>query len=175
MEEKIKKLDSSLLEIKSIREYLGQFKNYEVIEEDIQNDNGEINILCEGELIRILFINISKGKWWSIYKYHPDGVKYEQIDVITFDVVKENGYNKIIKYSGHIEDDNYSYITCSCFSYLNDEFVSSWKNTRVVPVQDLMAIQYSKSMNLTELIYMTDKRSSNIVKKDDQKNIRTSS
>ena len=72
-----------------------------------------------------------------------------------------------------MEDDNYSYITCSCFSYLDNEFIRSWKKTRVVPIQDLYGIQYSKDMNLTELICMTDNKSSNIIKKEEQKDMKT--
>jgi len=169
----IKKIDSSLLENQSIMEYLRQFKKYKIVNEDIEADTGEINIFFENELIKIIYIKISGGKWWSIYRYHSDGTKYEQIDSILFDEVKENGYNRIIKFSGHVEDDNYSYITCSCFSYLDNEFIRSWKKTRVVPIQDLYGIQYSKDMNLTELICMTDNKSNNIIKKEEQKDMKT--
>ncbi len=169
----IKKIDSSLLENQSIMEYLKQFKKYKIVNEDIEIDNGEINILSENELIKIIYIRISGGKWWSIYRYHSDGTKYEQIDSILFDEVNENGYNRVIKFSGHMEDDNYSYITCSCFSYLDNEFIRSWKKTRVVPIQNLYEIQYSKDMNLTELICMTDAISNNIIRKEDQKDTKT--
>lgn len=169
----IKKMDSSLLEISAIEEYLNQFKNYKVICEGAKKDYGRINISCNGELISLLFQNIADGKWWSICRYHSNYVKYEQIDVIIFNIIKEEQYDTVIKYSGHIEDDSYSYITCSCFSYLNNEFVSSWKSTRVVPIQDLMKIQYSKNMNLTELICVTDEENCNIIKKEEQENIKT--
>lgn len=169
----IKKLDSSLLEIQPIMKYLGQFKKWKIINEDIGIDNGEVDILSENELIKIIYIKISEGKWWSIYRYHLDDTKYEQIDLILYDEIKENGSNRIIKFSGHIENDNYSYITCSSFSYLDDEFIRSWKKSRVVPIQDLCEIQYSKDMNLTELIYIADKKSNNIIKKEDQKDIKT--
>lgn len=64
-------------------------------------------------------------------------------------------------------------ITCSNFSYLDDKFIKSWKKTRVVPIQDLCEIQYSKDMNLTELICMTDDKSNNIIKKEEQKDLKT--
>ena len=169
----IKKLDSSLLEIQPIMEYLREFKKWQIVNEDIEVDNGKIDILSENELIEIIYIKISKGKWWSIYRYHSDGTKYEQIDLLLFDEIKENGYNRVIKFSGHMEDDNYSYITCSGFSYLDNEFIRSWKQTRVVPIQDLCEIQYSKDMNLTELICMADDKSYNIIKKEAQKDIKT--
>lgn len=169
----IKKIDSSLLENQSIMEYLRQFKEYKIINTDIDEDTSEINIISSNELIKIIYIKISSGKWWSIYRYNSDGMKYEQIDSIFFDEVKKNGYNRIIKFSGHMEDDFNSYITCSCFSFLDNEFISSWKKTRVVPIKDLYEIQYSKDMNLTELIFMTDNKSNNIIKKEEQKDIKT--
>ena len=168
----IKKIDSALLENQSIMKYLSQLKKYQIISEEISQDDGEINILFENELITIIYIKISGGKFLSIYRYHSDGTKYEQIDSILYDEIKENGYNRVIKFSGHEEDDNYSYITCSCFSYINNEYIRSWKKTRVVPIQDLDKIQYCKSMNLTELICMTESKSNNIIRKEDQKNIK---
>ncbi len=169
----IEKLDSSLLEIQPILEYLNQFEEYIIKNEGIETDNGEIDILSGNELIKIMFIKISVGKWWSIYRYHPDGTKYEQIDAMIYDRIKENGYNRVIKFSGHLEDNDYSYITCSGFSLRNHEVIRSWKQYRVVPIQDLPKIQYSKDMNLTELICMADDKSSNITRKEEQKNIKT--
>lgn len=52
----IKKIDSSLLENQPIIEYLRQFKNYKIVNEDIEEDNGEINIFSENELIKIIYI-----------------------------------------------------------------------------------------------------------------------
>ena len=169
----IKKLDTSLLDFPPVIEYLRQFEKWEIVNEDIKEDNGEVNILSENELIRIIYLKMSTGKWWSIYRYHSDGIKYEQIDAILFDEIKENKYNKIIKFSGHIEDDTYSYVTCSSFSFFNNEVIHSWKETRVVPVQDLCKIQYSKDMNLTELVLMTDNKSQNIIKQENQQGIKT--
>jgi len=169
----IKKIDSSLLGIQPIVEYLRQFEKCEIINEDIEVDNSEINILFENELIKILYIKISMGRWLSIYRYHSDGMKYEQTDLMLFDETKKNEYNSIIKFSGHVEDDNYSYITCSCFSYLDNYLIRGWRQARVVPVQDLCEIQYSKDMNLTELICMTDDKSKNIIKKEEQGDIKT--
>lgn len=173
MQEKIKNVMPFLFEEGSVRQYLNQFGNYKIISEDVEDDNSEITILCDDELIKILFINISYAKWYSIYRYNKVGVKYEQIDFIMYDEVRDIGYNKIIKYSGHIEDDKYSYIMCSSFSYLNNDVVKSWRKTRVVPVEDLQFIQYSKDQNLTELIIMADGKSKNIIGKDDQKDLKT--
>ena len=43
----------------------------------------------------------------------------------------------------------------------------------MVPIKDLYEIQYSKNMNLTELICMTDVISNNIIRKEDQKDTKT--
>lgn len=173
MIELMKKLDFPLLEVQPVTEYFRQFEKYKIVNEDIEIDNGEIDVLFEDELIKIIFVEISGGKFWSVYRYHSNGMKYEQIDIVTFDEIKDSEYNSVIKFSGHIEDTNYSYITCSGFSYLNSELIKSWKKTRVVPIQDLHEIQYSKNMNLTELILMTDHKNNNIIKKEEQKNIKT--
>lgn len=173
MVELMQKLNFPLLEVQPVTEYFRQFEKYEIIREEVEKDNGEIDILVKDELIRIVYLMINGGKFWSVYRYHSNGIKYEQIDIIAWDKIKEGGYNKVIKYSGHIEDANYSYITCSGFSYLNGEITKSWKKTRVVPVQDIQQIQYSNEMNLTELIIMTDNKSNNIVKKEEQKDIET--
>lgn len=75
----IKKLDTSLLDFPPVIEYLRQFEKWEIVNEDIKADNGEVNISSENELIRIIYLKMSTGKWWSIYRYHSDGIKYEQI------------------------------------------------------------------------------------------------
>ena len=127
MRQLIKKLDSSLLEIYPIVEYLSQFEEYTV-----EKDSGEIIISSENELLNIIFMKIADRKLWNIYRYHQDGIKYQQIDVIIYDKIQKKEYNRVIKFSEHIEDDDYSYITCSCFSLLNDEIIKSWRKHRVV-------------------------------------------
>lgn len=164
MEEIIKKLDntSSLLNIKPIIEYLSAFENYEVLETNIDEEMGNISLLCNGEIIAIYFINVKYARWWSIYKYHEDDTIYEQIDAILFNEKQEASYNRMIKFAGHIEDDNYSYLTVSCYSYLDDKFIRSWKHIRKIKIEDLNLVQYSKHMNLTELISLVDHDMKNI-------------
>ncbi len=43
----------------------------------------------------------------------------------------------------------------------------------MVPIKDLYEILYSKNMNLTELICMTDAINNNIIRKEDQKDTKT--
>ena len=69
MVQAIKKLDSSLLDFPPVIEYLRQFEKCEIVNEDIKEDNGEVNISSESELIRIIYLKMSTGKWWSIYRY----------------------------------------------------------------------------------------------------------
>lgn len=162
----IEKLNSSLLKVGIVMEYLSQFQNCILINEDIQHNNGEIHLLSGNELIKIIYIKISDGNWWSIYRYNEKGIKYEQVDVIIYNSIQENGHNIVIKFSGHIEDEDYSHLTCSSFSFLDSNFLRSWKSIKVVPLQELSKIQYSNDMNLTELIFMADKVSNNIIREE---------
>ena len=50
----IKKLDTSLLDFPPVIEYLRQFEKWEIVNEDIKEDNGEVNILSENELMQIV-------------------------------------------------------------------------------------------------------------------------
>jgi len=165
MEKLIEKLDPQVLKVDSIRKYLEQFSEYEVVSKDIEQDNGEIIVRIGKELMKLVYLDISYAKWWSIYREHSDGTRYEQVDVIIYNGIRDHRYNRVIKYSSHVEDEGYSYISCSGFSYLDEEIVSNWQEKRVVPIEDLSKIQYSKKMNLTELIGMTDDNSSHIIKK----------
>ena len=162
----IEKLNSSLLKVEIVMEYLSQFQNCILVNEDIQYNNGEIHLLSGNEIIKITYVKIIDGNWWSIYRYNEKGIKYEQVDVIIYNNIQKNGHNIVIKFSGHIEDEDYSYLTCSRFSFLDSNFLRSWKNTRVVTLQELPKIQYSNDMNLTELIFMADKVSNNIIKEE---------
>lgn len=168
----IEKLNSSLLKVEIVMEYLSQFQNCILVNEDIQYNNGEIHLLSGNEIIKITYVKIIDGNWWSIYRYNEKGIKYEQVDVIIYNNIQKNGHNIVIKFSGHIEDEDYSYLTCSRFSFLDSNFLRSWKNTRVVTLQELPKIQYSNDMNLTELIFMADKVSNNIIKEEKHKNIK---
>lgn len=173
MIEIIKSLDSSLLEVEALKEYLQKFEKYEILNQTLESDNGEINILYDNESIKLIFINISNGKWWSIYRYHSDGTKYEQIDIMTYEKAKERGHNRVIKYSGHIENICRSYIVCSAYTYLGSKFIGGWKETRIIPIQDLTEIQYCNDMNLTELVFMADKKSNSVISKNSSDNEKT--
>ncbi len=170
MEQLIKKIDTSLLEVPSIMEYLSQFKKYKITVEEVNDNDAEILLLGKSEKIKIVFIKNIDFKWWSIYRFHGNGIKYEQIDVLFYNEIQTKGHNRIIKYSGHIEEENDSYIMVCSYSYLNNEFVRSWKKMRVVPVEELEKIQYCEDMNLTELIMMTDDKSNRILKKGYEEN-----
>lgn len=173
MKKLIERLNPQVLKVDSVAKHLEQFKEYEVVNEDIQRDNGEIIVRIGEELMRLVFLDMSHAKWWSIYREHPDGIRYEQIDVLIYNETRDHKYNRVIKYSSHIEDEISSYISCSSFLCLDDEVVSSWQEKRVVPIEDLSKIQYSKHMNLTELIRMTDDKSSHIIKKESLKDGKT--
>ena len=169
----IEKLDSAVLRVDFITNYLEQFKDYEIIYEEIEEGNGEIVVHTDNDIIKLVFLDIGYAKWWTVYRMHSDGTRYEQVDTLLYNGDLDRNYNCLIKYSAHMEDQRYSYIRCSGHSYLDDQLVQSWQENRVVPVEDLSKIQYCKNMNLTELIGMTDEKSSHIIKKESLKNVKT--
>lgn len=168
----IEKMNPSLLKVGIVMKYLEQFQDCVLLSEEIENNNGEIHFSSGNEIIKIIYVKVNDGTWWSIYRYNEQGIKYEQVDIIVYDRIQENGLNIVIRFSGHIEDDSYSYLTCSSFSFLDNKFLRSWKKIRVVPVEEIKEIQYSNDMNLTELIFMADKVSNNIIKRDNQKDVK---
>lgn len=165
MEDLIKMIDNSLLEIKPFMEYLEVFKDYIVVKKDIQSDMSRIDILCGEEIIVITFLNCGYAKWWDISKYHSDGTKYEQTEIQLFNEVQDGKYNRVIYFSGHSEDDTFSHIIWSGYRFLNDKLVTGRQETRVVPKKDLEKIQYDKDMNLKELVGMADDKSDQIINK----------
>ena len=63
----MQKLNFPLLEVQPVTEYFRQFEKYEIIREEVEKDNGEIDILVKDELIRIVYLMINGGKFWSVY------------------------------------------------------------------------------------------------------------
>ena len=96
----IDKIDTSLLKIKVIKEYIEKIINYELISFDISN--GEVKFLLPYNILEIKYQDLSYTKLWTISTYHLNGFKYEQIDVLIYDKLKES--NLTIKYNSHLED-----------------------------------------------------------------------
>lgn len=67
-------------------------------------------------------------------------------------------YNRIIKYSAHFEDEEFTRMVTSNFSYQDNNFLNGWRELRKFEVQDLDKVMYCKDMNLTELTMMADKK-----------------
>ena len=155
----IDKIDTSLLKVKIIKEYIEKIINYELISFD---DNGEVKFLLPYNILEIKYQDLSYTKLWTISKYHLNGFKYEQIDVLIYDKLKES--NLTIKYNSHLEDNEYSYLTSSEYICLDDNILKSWKEKRTILVNELDEILYNERMNLNELIMLCDMKNKAIKK-----------
>ena len=101
-------------------------------------------------------------KLWTISTYHLNGFKYEQIDVLIYDKLKES--NLTIKYNSHLEDNKYSYLNSCEYICLDDNILKSWQEKRTVLVNELDEILYNEKMNLNELIMLCDMKNKAIKK-----------
>ena len=158
----IDKIDTSLLKVKIIKEYIEKIINYELISFDYNKDNGEVKFLLPYNILEIKYQDLSYTKLWTISKYHLNGFKYEQIDVLIYDKLKES--NLTIKYNSHLEDNEYSYLTSSEYICLDDNILKSWEEKRTILVNELDEILYNEKMNLNELIMLCDMKNKAIKK-----------
>ena len=162
MNECIEKIDTSLLKIKVINEYLEKIDNYKLIYFNYNEENGNIKFLLPNSVLEINYRDLSYTKLWTISKYHLNGFKYEQIDVLIYDKLKES--NLTIKYNSHLEDNEYSYLTSSEYICLDDNILKSWEEKRTIFVNELDEILYNEKMNLNELIMLCDMKNKAIKK-----------
>lgn len=56
------------------------------------------------ELLKIVYMDIKYANCWSIYRYHANGIKWEQIDCKLYKDLQETGYDRVINYCAHKED-----------------------------------------------------------------------
>ena len=156
MNEYINKIDSSLLEIKAIKSYLKPIKSFKLISFD---KSGKAKFLIANNVLSISYVDLSYAKLWTIAKYHLDGIKYEQVDVLI-----RSSKDFAIKYNCHFEDKGYSYLTCACYTFLNDKIVNGWQENRTVLCDELSDILYRADMNLNELVMLCDMKNKAIKK-----------
>lgn len=133
--------------------------NYQLISNEIDNYFQTIIASNGEEFIKILMFKDKEKEWVSIYRYYEEGYTFEKVEFMHFndehmESMKED-YNNVIKYSAHLDDETYSRVICSAFSYKDNELLGGWREKRKIAIEDLPKIYY-KGMNLTELIGIAD-------------------
>ncbi len=162
MNEYINKIDTSLLQINAIKEYLENFDNYKLISFNYNLDNGNVKFLLPYNILEINYRDLSYAKLWTISKYYLNGVKFEQVDVLIYNELKES--NLVIRYNNHIEDNEYSYLTSCGYTCLDGNLLKSWQENRMILASELNEILYNNKMNLNELVMLCDMKNKAIKK-----------
>ena len=158
----INKIDTSLLEIKVIKDYLEKIIDYKLISFDYNKDNGRVKLLLPLEILEINYKDLSYIKMWTISKYHLNGVKFEQVDVLIYEKLKES--NLVIRYNSHLEDNEYSYLNSCEYICLDEHLLKSWEEKRIILASELNDILYNEKMNLNELVMLCDMKNKAIKK-----------
>ena len=162
MNEYINKIDTSLLQIKIIKEYLEKINKFQLISFTYNEDEGNIKFLLPYNILEFNYRDLSYTKVWTISKYYLNGIKYEQIDALIYNKIKDS--NLVIKYNSHLEDNNYSYLTSCGYTFLDEDMLNSWQEKRTILINELDEILYNKEMNLNELIMLCDLKNKAIKK-----------
>ncbi len=160
----INKIDTSLLKIEVIKDYIEKIINYELISFDY---NGEVKFLLPYSILEIKYQDLSYIKLWTLSTYHINGFKYEQIDVLIYDKLRES--NLTIKYNSHLEDNEYSYLTSKEYICLDNNILKSWEEKRIILASELKEILYNDKMNLNELVMLCYKNKA--IKKESFKDL----
>lgn len=132
-------------------EQTNESSKYGWIEENYQNE--EYNL-------KILSFKDEEKEWVTVNKY-KNNIKIEQVEFVTFTETyclqsKNHDYNRLIEYSAHFEDEEFTRMVCSAFWYKDNNYLSGWRELRKFDVIDLGKVLYSPQMNLKELTSMAD-------------------
>lgn len=142
-------------------EYMHILQNSSYIEQEYQHSSGfdEVNLrFPKGEKIIILGSQEKGYEWITIYKIDANGNKYEQIEFMLYKESRRQNYKRAIIYSSNFEDSSFSYLSYSRYFYQGNELIKGVEEKRKINVDELSKIFYSKSMNLTELIFLADEK-----------------
>lgn len=113
--------------------------------------------------LKILSMKDKEKEWISFYKIRNEDEYFEQVEFMLFNENYMKFYGKkecnhIIKYSAHFEDEEFTRMVCSNYLYKDNTLLKGWRELRKFAVEDLDKVMYSKSMNLTELVFWADKK-----------------
>lgn len=168
MLESIRKRKYKVLEFLPFVDYVKNFDNIEkvLIKEEskaYRNNSSCLKLIYKlnDEYIKILIYKDKEKEWASFYKYREERWNYEQIEFLldTEGYRLEDGieYNNVIKYSAHLDDENYSKIVNSTFTYKDNEYLCGWREKRKIDINDLPKVVLGMGMNLTELVMRAEK------------------
>ncbi len=154
-----------LLQFAPFTDYIAflETQGYEFVSESESHGGVEYKAQCEDHELKILSMKDDEKEWITVYKMRDDGEHFEQVEFMLFNehYMKKYGekdYNRIIKYSAHFEDDEFTRLVTSAFSYKDNNFLGGWRELRKFEVQDLDKVMYCKDMNLSELTMMADQK-----------------
>ena len=156
MLETISNKDYKVLEFIPFIEYV---KSLEMLENKLLKDEEqygwrELIYQFNDYFIKILIFKDNEKEWICFYKYKEERWNFEQIDFMLYtDSYHEDDsleYNNVIKYSAHIDDDKFSKLVTSAFTYKDNEYLCGWRQKRKIDIEDLQKI-IIWGMNLTEL------------------------
>lgn len=140
-----------------------------------EESHGDIIEKYEGvdHNLKIITMKDTEKEWISIYKSRTDEGNFEMIDfMILYEEYQKRSncwdYNRIIKYAAHFEDEEFTSMVCSGYTYQDDNLLSGWRKLRKFAVDDLYKVIYSKNMPLSELVMCADMK---INKFEEEKNL----
>ncbi|MCH5166819.1 MAG: hypothetical protein J1F35_02905 [Erysipelotrichales bacterium] len=163
MLENISKVHYKILEFLPFVDYIKSLDNFKctLISDEEKYDWRTIEYQIENEFIKILILKDKEKEWVGVYRSNSQKVCYEQIDflIYTEENRKYNGleYNNVIRYSAHFDDEKYSKLVTSAFTYLDNEYLTGWRQKRKIAIEDLSKI-ITDEMNLSELIMRAEQK-----------------
>ena len=151
MLENISKKNYKALKFKPLVDYiksLEKFNSLLIKDEEIifsQGDSSyELIYKINEEYMNIIILKDCEKEWISFYRYDRNDICYEEIVFLIFtsEKRKEDGieYNNVIRYSAHFEDELYSKLITSAYTYLDNKYINGWRQKRKISIEDLKKI-----------------------------------
>ena len=132
----------------------------QLLKDEEKNGLRELIYKFEDYFMKILILKDKEKEWVCFYKYKEERFNFEQIDFMLYtDSYHEDGilkYNNVIYYSAHFDDDKFSRLVTSGYTYKDNEYLCGWREKRKIDIEDLSKI-ITWGMNLTELTSRAEK------------------
>lgn len=146
MLETISKVNYVALGFKEFTDYVKSLDKLEtILNKDETNAGGRvIEYQVADEFYEIIILKDNEKEWISFYRFDSNKINYEEVVflIYTDENRKEDGieYNMIIRYSAHFDDNKYSKLITSAYTYLDDKYISGWRQKRKIDIEDLPKI-----------------------------------